>query len=137
MLRFSFDEHRLIDFGFQNRAFDAQFIVVSLRPDMYQQAALHLGIFKIHNATQISVLSQEAYKNFTSKNLEKTLRSGNKNRKHGKDGKADRDVSRYYSKIIASIFSSVRTDMDKDRGHRKRSLAATDFDRDGNGIASL
>ena len=38
---------------------DAQFLIVSLRPNMYQQASRHIGIFKTNNVTQVCVLASD------------------------------------------------------------------------------
>ncbi|XP_055347019.1 structural maintenance of chromosomes protein 4-like [Paramacrobiotus metropolitanus] len=112
----------------KNRAFDAQFIIVSLRPNMYQQAARHLGIFKIDDSTQISMLSSDAYKNLTVRPTG-TERKYQKRHRNGREKEVDH-ASAMFDQIVASLFDLSMETATAAQSGPKRTAAAAGIDAD-------
>jgi hypothetical protein len=83
---------------FQDRALDAQFIIISLRPNMYQQASRHIGIFKVNNVTQVGLLAREAYQAWQD-DLTST-----KSKRRQQVGKGVKEKEAVRRRFLASIF---------------------------------
>ncbi|OQV19092.1 Structural maintenance of chromosomes protein 4 [Hypsibius exemplaris] len=91
----------------KDRALDAQFIIISLRPNMYQQACRHIGIFKVNNVTQVGLLASDAYKGWQEGALAAKPTHHAKSNKSTTGSEKDDQLKAFRLKFLASISSDL------------------------------